>query len=163
MNSEERWSPPRRYLKSTKSGSITITPATGGTMFTFNYYELYRNSKDPVQYRGMLVEYALKYGIKPTAREFKTTPKTVRKWVERYKAEKKPGLQNRSRKPHRSPNQIKPYWYYKIQDICTQAQTPHKRITAAWIQKTYTIPYSTRTICKKKVLHWIYYKQSLQL
>ena len=77
-------------------------------MFTFKYYELYRNSKDPVQYRCILVEYALKYGIKPTAREFKTTPKTVRKWVERFKAEKKPGLQNRSRKPHASPNQMKP-------------------------------------------------------
>ena len=35
-------------------------------------------------------------------------------WVERFKAEKKPGLQNRSRKPHTSPNQMKPYWYYKI-------------------------------------------------
>ncbi len=122
-------------------------------MFAFNYYELYRNSKDPVQYRGMLVEYALKHGIKPTAREFKTTPKTVRKWVERFKAEKKPGLQNRSRKPHASPNQMKPYWYYKIQDICTQAQSRHKRITATWIQKTYTIPYSTRTICK--VMHQV--------
>jgi len=26
-------------------------------MFTFNYYELYRNSKDPVQYRGMIQDY----------------------------------------------------------------------------------------------------------
>ena len=34
-------------------------------MFTFNYHELYRNSKDPVQYRGMLVEYALKYEVSP--------------------------------------------------------------------------------------------------
>jgi hypothetical protein len=57
-------------------------------MFTFKYYELYRNSKDPVQYRGLLVEYALKHGIKPTAREFKTTPKTVRKWVKPFKTER---------------------------------------------------------------------------
>jgi len=48
---------------------------------------------------------------------------------------------------------MKTYWYYKIQDICTQAQTRHKRITATWIQKTYTIPYSTRTICK--VMHQV--------
>ncbi|HQK34341.1 MAG TPA: hypothetical protein PK074_06410, partial [Spirochaetales bacterium] len=48
---------------------------------------------------------------------------------------------------------MKPYWYYKIQDICTQAQTRHKRITATWIQKTYTMPYSTRTICK--VMHQV--------
>jgi len=55
-------------------------------MFTFKYYELYRNSKDLVQYRAMLLEHALRYGIKPTEREFKTTPKTVRKWLERRKA-----------------------------------------------------------------------------
>jgi len=36
-------------------------------MFTFNYYALYRNSKAPGQHRRMLVEYALKYGIKSTA------------------------------------------------------------------------------------------------
>ena len=68
--------PPRRYLKSTTSGSITIhnTNHRRDHVFIY-YYELYRNSKDPVQYRGMLVEYALKHGIKPTAQEFKTTPK----------------------------------------------------------------------------------------
>ncbi|HID04120.1 MAG TPA: transposase, partial [Desulfobacterales bacterium] len=114
----------------------------------YSYYQLYRNSKDPVQYRVEIVKEAQKHGIKPTARAFRTTPKTVRKWVQRFEEEKKPGLRDRSRKPKHSPKQMKRYWYYKVQDVCNQAQKMNKRITAVWIQRKHTVPYSTNTILK---------------
>lgn len=41
-----------------------------------------------------------------TARRFNTTPKTVAKWVARYKAEGVVGLRDRSSKPLSSPSQI---------------------------------------------------------
>jgi transposase len=114
----------------------------------YSYYELYRNSKDPVQYRAEIVREAQKHGIKRTARKFKTTPKTVRKWIRRFEEEKKPGLHDRSRRPKRSPNQMSRYWYFKVQDVCKEAQRKNKRITAVRIQRKYTVPYSTNTILK---------------
>lgn len=44
--------------------------------------------------RKSMVESAAKAGIKPTARIFKTTPKTVRKWLNRYLSEGNKGLQD---------------------------------------------------------------------
>ncbi len=69
----------------------------------YKYYELYKNSKDPIPLRITIVREAKKIGIKPTARKCKTSPKTVRKWVKRFDEEKKPGLQDRSRRPKSSP------------------------------------------------------------
>ena len=35
-----------------------------------------------------MVKHSLAYGVKPTARVFSTTPKTVRKWLGRYHQER---------------------------------------------------------------------------
>jgi len=40
-----------------------------------------------------------------TARLWRTTRSTVRKWLRRFEAEGEPGLADRSRRPHHSPNQ----------------------------------------------------------
>jgi transposase len=114
----------------------------------YNYYELYKNSKDPIPFRITIVREAKKIGIKPAARKYKTSPKTVRKWVKRFDEEKKPGLRDKSRRPKRSPNKIKPYWYYKIKDVCTRAEKNNKRINAAMIKRKHNIPYSKNTILK---------------
>src|SRR5258708_9001747 len=42
------------------------------------------------------------------ARQFNTTPKTVAKWVARFRAEDAAGLQDRSSRPHSSPGQTPP-------------------------------------------------------
>lgn len=46
-----------------------------------------------------MVRLAQKEGIKPTARLFRTTPKTVRKWVRRYQEQGYQGLKDQSRAP----------------------------------------------------------------
>ena len=61
------------------------------------------NSKN-FDLRKKMVDFAKKYGIKPAARQFQTTPKTVRKWLQRYDTEHNQGLFDRSRRPHFSPN-----------------------------------------------------------
>ena len=43
-----------------------------------------RQSKDPRYVRLYMVRLAQQEGIKPVARIFGTTPKTVRKWLRRY-------------------------------------------------------------------------------
>ncbi len=42
--------------------------------------------------------------LKAAAAAFSVCPKTVRKWVARYRQEGPAGLQDRSSRPHRSPN-----------------------------------------------------------
>ncbi len=44
-----------------------------------SYYQLYKNSKDPVPYRIEIIQYAAQYGNKKAAEEFKTSVKTIRK------------------------------------------------------------------------------------
>ena len=55
-------------------------------------------SQDVKTYRLQMVQDALKYGIKPCARHYQTTVKTVRKWVKRYQQYKEDGLNDLSRK-----------------------------------------------------------------
>jgi hypothetical protein len=50
-----------------------------------DYFEVYKDKKNIVKLRTQMVEYALEHGIKPAAREFNTTVKTVKKWVKRFR------------------------------------------------------------------------------
>jgi transposase InsO family protein len=61
------------------------------------------------------------------ARRFNTTPKTVAKWVERFRAEGDAGLQDRSSKPRSSPSQTAPA-------VCAAVEAlPRQRHTGAQI------------------------------
>lgn len=117
-------------------------------MIELKYYQYYRTSKEIRTVRRDLVKHALKHGIKPAARRYSTTPKTVRKWVRRYQELKWPGLKDQSKKPHTSPNRMLPYWQFKIQEVCERAAAKRKRLTAKKIQELHKIPYSTKTILK---------------
>lgn len=63
-----------------------------------------RISKDKKQVRYQMVVYAKEHGVKPTARLYATGPKTVRKWLKRFKEGGYQALGDISRKPHHSPN-----------------------------------------------------------
>jgi transposase InsO family protein len=57
------------------------------------------------------------------ARQFNTTPKTVAKWVERFRAEGVRGLQDRSSRPHSSPSQTTPAQCAAIAGLRRQRHT----------------------------------------
>lgn len=59
--------------------------------------------------RARMVACVLEDGwtIEATAERFQVDPKTVRKWRDRYRAEGDAGLQDRSSRPHRSPNRTR--------------------------------------------------------
>jgi transposase len=59
-------------------------------------------------HRLRLVSYARQHGIKPTARLFRTTVPTVRKWLRRYQQQGPRGLIERSRAPHHQPGRTSP-------------------------------------------------------
>jgi transposase InsO family protein len=57
------------------------------------------------------------------ARRFNTTPKTVAKWVERFRAEGDAGLQDRSSKPRSSPSQTAPAVCAAVEALRRQRHT----------------------------------------
>ena len=75
-------------------------------VMNINYNRVIKDMENENNYkiRYKLVKFALEFGKKQAAREFKTTVQTVRRWVNRYNQEGLKGLDNQSRKPHYSPN-----------------------------------------------------------
>src|ERR1700740_3387268 len=57
------------------------------------------------------------------AQQFNTTPKTVAKWVERFRAEGADGLRDRSSRPHSLPSQTAPATCTAIETLRRQRHT----------------------------------------
>src|SRR5947199_8442292 len=69
-------------------------------MCPLRYYTMLRQIKEPTYLRFEMVRYAREFGIKPCARHFSTTVKTVRKWLRRWQPGSLQGLSDLSRAPH---------------------------------------------------------------
>ena len=63
-----------------------------------------KTKADKFDLRLRMVRYAISDGIKPAAKAYSSTPKTVRKWVERYKQERLAGLNELPRIPLSCPH-----------------------------------------------------------
>jgi transposase len=70
------------------------------------YFDVIRQMPKAFNYRLRLVTHAREHGIKATARAFRTTVATVRKWGGRYEAQGLKGRQELSRAPHSCPHKI---------------------------------------------------------
>jgi len=53
-----------------------------------------------------MVRYALEFGVSKASREFKTTRKTVYKYLRRYRKEGLEGLKNKPKTPKRIPHKM---------------------------------------------------------
>ena len=62
-----------------------------------DYFVIYKEKKNILKVRRAMVNYALEHGMKPAAREFKTTVKTVKKWVKRFREDSENGLLSKNR------------------------------------------------------------------
>jgi len=113
-------------------------------MSPYPYYDIMRKSKDPTYLRYRMVISAQERGVKPTARLFGTTPKTVRKWVQRWKAQGWEGLQEHSRVPHHPAQRIPPE--ARDQALALKRQLP--AWGAARIKRLFQLPISDKTIRK---------------
>lgn len=69
---------------------------------------------DKFDLRVRLIHHALVYGVKPTARVFATTAKTVRKWLRRYRQEHLAGLDELPRIPLNCPHKTSPLLERKV-------------------------------------------------
>src|SRR5205809_973567 len=71
----------------------------------YSYYTVMRQSQDPKVLRLRMALYARDHGVKPAARAFKTSVKTVRKWLSRFDG-KIASLEEKSRAPKRRPRKL---------------------------------------------------------
>ena len=92
-------------------------------MKPFNYVEQIirmKNKADKFDLRLRIVKAALANGVKPAARVFDTMPKTVRKWLSRYKQERLPGLNELPRIPLNCPHKTTAVMERKIVNLRKQ-------------------------------------------
>jgi len=103
-----------------------------------------RLSKDKKQQRYQMVVYAKERGIKPAARMYATTPKTVRKWVVRFEEGGYQALADASRRPHNCPGAIQDDLAKKI--VALRAY--YKRLGAEQVKVLEELPVSAKTMRK---------------
>lgn len=113
-------------------------------MCPYPWYQVMRLSKDKKQQRYQLVIHASEHGIKPTARIFATTPRTVRKWLHRYKNGGYQALADYSRRPLNSPNTI----HKKLAERIVNLKSKYKRLGADHVKILEDLPVSSKTIRK---------------
>jgi len=94
-----------------------------------------------------MVKHAVVYGIKPTARAFDTTAKTVRKWLERYRQERLAGLNELPRIPLSCPHKTSSALARKIVNL--RKQFPFKG--AKRLKREHNLSCSHEAI--RRILH----------
>lgn len=110
-------------------------------MCPYSYFTVMRESKDSRHLRLRMVQYARTHGVKPAARTFRTTPKTVRKWLQRFDGTLA-SLADQSRRPHRSPQKLHPSSEQKI--VRLKQRLP--RWSARRLKRDFELPYAEKTI-----------------
>jgi transposase len=107
-----------------------------------------------------MVQHAKTHGVKPAARVFHTTPKTVRKWLQRFSGTLA-SLAERSRRPHHSPQKLHPAQEKKI--VALKKRLP--RWSARRLKRDFGLPYAEKTIrrvCREHGLHRKYRRKKHQ-
>ena len=113
-------------------------------MCPYQWYQIMRLSKDKKQQRYQMVIYAKEHGIKPTARLYATTPKTVRKWLIRFIEGGYQALSDMSRKPHNSPGAIP----NDLEKRIVALKDEYKRLGADQVKILENLSPSSKTIRK---------------
>ena len=103
--------------------------------------DLVRESRMSEKLRLRMVRFAKKEGVKPAARAFGTTPKTVRQWVGRFDGTLK-SLQELSRRPHRSPNKLSAEAEAEI--LAARKKAPC--LGSRRLRAEFDLPYSEKAI-----------------
>ncbi|MBL7141274.1 MAG: helix-turn-helix domain containing protein, partial [Planctomycetes bacterium] len=110
-------------------------------MCPYCYYTVMRDARDPKHLRLQMVRHAHAHGVKAAARAFHTTPKTVRKWRDRFDGTLA-SLADRSRAPHRRPRKLAARHEARIVDL--KRRLP--RFSARRLKREFDLPYSEKAI-----------------
>ena len=113
-------------------------------MCPYPWYQVMRLSKDKKQQRYQMVIHAKEHGVKPTARLYATTPKTVRKWLMRFIEDGYQALDDMSRRPHYSPRAVPEDDARHI----VKLRAKYKRLGAEQVKVLENLAPSAKTIRK---------------
>src|SRR5690242_11213563 len=113
-------------------------------MCPLRYYPMLRQSKEPTYLRLEMVRYARVYGIKPCARQFSTTVKTVRKWLRRWQPGSLRGLQDRSRAPHHPRQGIT----RRQRKLAVTLKQKLPSWGASRLKRDFSLTLSTKALCR---------------
>ena len=135
-------SDPAAGNKQTHAISLELTMnQDSADMRPYPYYTVMRQSQDPKTLRLRMALHAKEHGVKPAARAFHTTVKTVRKWLGRFDG-KLASLEERSRAPKCSPNKLPP----AAEKIILAAKRKCPRFSAVRLKLEFTLPHSVKAI-----------------
>jgi len=106
------------------------------------YFDLIREMKSAYNHRLRMVQSVQQLGIKPTARLFRASTQTVRKWWRRYQQQGPRGLLDHSRAPHHSPQKTPPEIEQQVLALRRQLPT----FGAARLKREFDLPISHMAI-----------------
>ena len=115
------------------------------TIRPYTYYEQIvrmKDKSDKYDLRLRIIKYARQHGIKPAARLFDTTPKTVRKWFRRYEQERLAGLNELPRIPLNCPHKTSAALERKV--VALRKQYPFKG--SKRLKREHALPCSHEAI-----------------
>lgn len=127
--------------KDNKIPQLVLGGKKGGTVRMYKYNDIYKEQKDPAWARKKIVDYALIHGKRATAKKFKCSRKTVKKWFDRRNLPEESRYKNLSRKPKNSPNKIAK----EIEDHIVECRKD-KGMCSTNIKNQYDINLSSDTI-----------------
>jgi len=108
------------------------------------YYEIMNGMNNIFNLRLNMVQLALDKGISESARYYKTTRNTVRKWITRYNQEGLSGLENRKRIPKHIPHKTPKL----IEDKVIELRKTHPAWGPERLKMHYDITVSTKAIAR---------------
>jgi transposase len=111
-------------------------------MCPVSYYTMIRSKDNKFDLRLAMVKYAQTNGIKPAARVFSTSRNTVRKWLRRYRAARKAGLRELSRRPRISPRKTPPH----IEAVVITARKATPGFGASRLAREFDLPVGESAI-----------------
>jgi len=110
-------------------------------MCPYDYYTEMRQASDPKYLRLRMVQFAKQHGVKAAARLFHATPKTARKWRDRYDGTLE-SLCDHSRAPRRRPRKLSAQAEARIVDLKTRLP----RWAARRLKRDFRLPWSEKAI-----------------
>ena len=110
------------------------------------YYNMIRSKDYIFDLRLRMVQHARKHGIRATARAFRCSRNTVRKWVGRRRAEGLRGLRDRSRAPHSCPHKLSP----EAEKIIIRQAKKTPGFGARHLKHEFDLPYGVNSIARVK-------------
>jgi transposase len=113
----------------------------------WNYYAMIRHCNDKRLLRFEMVRYARDFGVKPAARAFDTTVKTVRKWLKRWDGKTMNGLDDLSKAPKKPHNRVSSYRRNKVIEL----KKDLKSFGAERLKRDFDLPVCPKTA--RKIWH----------